>query len=146
MTRALLNEEAHTAAWLSAVLEAIPNLNTLAPAGAWLDVIPMDKVLPGIRYQCQRRHDVSGGFKSDQRIMVQLDWLVCGVVEGGDLIPLVPIADAIDVALQGQVGNTGTVEIFSCLRQAPYFMTETGRSGVLFRHAGGIYRTLVVSL
>lgn len=146
MTRALLNEELHTAEWLSTVLEAIPNLGTIAPAGAWLDLIPMDKDLPGIRYQCVRKKDVSGAMRSDQRIMIQLDWLVAGVVAGGDLIPLVPIADAIDVALQGQSGVTSKVEIFSCLRLETYSMTEAGRSGVLFRHAGGVYRTLVVSL
>lgn len=146
MTRALLNEELHTAQWLTSVLGAIPSLNTIAPGGVWMDVIPEDKVLPAIRFQCILRRDVSGATRSDQRIMVMLDWQVAGVVAGGDLLPLLPITDAIDVALQGQNGATSTVQVMSCLRQRPYLMTESGRSGVLFRHSGGVYRTLVVSL
>lgn len=106
----------------------------------------MDKVLPGIRYQCIRSKDVKGGTRSSQRIMVEMDWIVCGVVKGGDLLPLLPLTDAIDVALEGQNGATSTIQVMSCLRQRPYSMTESGRSGVLFRHSGGIYRTLVVSL
>lgn len=143
---ALLNEELHTSEWILARLNTIPNLNMIAPGGIWQDLIPKDKDLPAIRFQTHLRHDVNGPFRNDQRIMVEIDWLVAGVVSGPGIIPLVPIADAIDVALQGQVGNTSTVEVFSCLRQDTWSMTEEGRSGVTFRHAGGIYRTLVKSL
>lgn len=146
MTRALLNEEIHTGEWIKAQLDAIPNFGVIAPGGAWLDLIPKEEQLPAVRFQVQLRHDVSGATRSSQRIMVELDWLVAGVVEGPGLVPLVPIADAIDVALQGANGSTSTIQVFSCLRQDTYLMTEEGRSGVMFRHAGGIYRTLVVSL
>lgn len=143
---ARINEEAHTAEWLKTVLSGIPNLANIAPAGAWLDLIPEEMVLPGIRYSCRQRQDVSGATKSSQRIMVQLDWLVAGVTEGPGLAQLVPIADAIDTALQGAFGNTSAVSVLSCLRQETFFQSEVGRSGVTFRHSGGIYRTLVVPL
>lgn len=143
---ARINEEIHTSEWLKTALGAIPNLATIAPAGVWRDRIPEDRTLPGIRYQVQSRHDVNGGTRSSQRIMVQIDWLVVGTVEGPSIVGLVPIADAIDVALEGQSGSTSTVSVLSCLRQSTFFLTEEGRSGVLFRHSGGIYRTLVTPL
>lgn len=143
---AKINEEIHTGEWLRTTLDGIPNLGAIAPAGVWRDQIPEDKDLPGIRYQVQSRHDVNGGTRSSQRIMVEIDWLVVGTVSGSSLVPLVAIADAIDVALQGQSGSTAAVSVLSCLRQQTFFMTEEGRSGVLFRHSGGIYRTLVTPL
>jgi len=63
-----------------------------------------------------------------------------------DIIPLVKIADAIDNALQKKSGATSAVTILSCLRQETFFMTEEGRSGVVFRHSGGIYRILATPL
>jgi hypothetical protein len=146
MPRTLLNEELHTAEWIKSQLGTIPNMANIAPGGAWLDLIPQDQVLPAIRYQARSRQDVSGATKSSQRIMVEIDWLVVGVVEGPGLIPLLPVADGIDAVLQGANGVTSTIEVMSCLRQDTFSLTEEGRSGVTFRHAGGIYRTLVVSL
>lgn len=143
---AKINEELHTSEWLRNVLGAIPNLAAIAPAGVWLDLIPEEATLPGIRYQCQSRQDVSGNTKSSQRIMVRLDWLVVGTTEGPGMAALVPITDAIDNALQGANGATSAVSVLSCLRQETFFQSEVGRSGVTFRHSGGIYRTLVVPL
>lgn len=142
----LINEEVHTAEWLRTTLDGIPSRATIAPAGVWQDIIPEEKTLPGIRFQCQRRRDVSGGTRSSQRIMVELDWLVVGTVKGTDYISLVQVVDAIDSAIQGKNGTTAAVEVMSCLRQETFSMSEVGRSGVTFRHAGGIYRTLVVPL
>lgn len=143
---AKVNEELHTAEWIKTVLGQIPNLATIAPGGVWLELISEKVTLPAIRFHCQRRHDRSGNTRSSQRIMVELDWLVAGVIEGPGLVPLVPIADAIDNALQGANGSTSAIQVLSCLRQETFFQSEVGRSGVTFRHSGGIYRTLVVPL
>lgn len=137
-----INDELHITEWLKTTLDAIPNLSSIAPAGAWLDLIPEQAVLPGIRFHKQSGHDVGGSTSQSRRIVSQYDWVVAGVVEGPDLISLVPIADAIDNALDGAVGATGTIEIYQCWRMETFSLTEVGRSGVQFRHAGGIYRTI----
>lgn len=137
-----INDEIHIAEWLKSKLNAIPNLNNLAPGGVWLDLIPEEKSLPGIRYHKQMGHDVSGHTSQSRRIISQYDWVVAGVVQGPSLAPLVALADAIDNALDDAVGTTSSIEIYKCWRQSTYSLTETGRSGVLFRHAGGIYRTI----
>ncbi len=137
-----INDELHIAEWLESTLSAIPNLNVIAPAGAWLDLIPEEQALPGIRFHKQAGHDVSGATAQSRRIVSQYDWVVAGVVEGPDLLKLLPIADAIDNALDGAVGATSTISIYQCWRIETYSLTESGRSGVQFRHAGGIYRTI----
>jgi hypothetical protein len=136
-----INDELHITEWLKTTLSAIPNLNTLAPGGVWLDLIPEEKPLPGIRYQKQAGHDVGGSTRVSRRIVAQYDWLVAGVTEG-NLPSLVLLADAIDTALDGQSGETSTYSVYQCWRVSTFSLTETGRSGVLFRHAGGIYRTI----
>jgi len=50
MPPALINEEIHVAEWLHTQLNAITSLNTMAPAGVWIDLIPIERTLPGIRY------------------------------------------------------------------------------------------------
>jgi hypothetical protein len=142
MTITKINDEIHIAEWLKSVLGAIPSLNTIAPAGVWMDLIPEEQTLPGIRYQKQSGHDVGGNTAQSRRIVSQYDWLVAGVVEGQDLVKLVTIADAIDNALDGAVGTTSTIAIYQCWRMSTFSLTEEGRSGVQFRHAGGLYRTI----
>jgi hypothetical protein len=137
-----INDELHIAEWLKTVLSAIPNLNAIAPAGAWLDMIPEEATLPGIRFHKQAGHDVGGHTQASRRIVSQYDWVVAGVVKGPDLLDLIPIADAIDYALDGASGTTATIAIYQCWRLQTFSLTESGRSGVQFRHAGGIYRTI----
>lgn len=137
-----INDELHIAEWLKSTLGAIPNLGNIAPGGVWLDLIPEQKSLPGIRFHKQAGHDVGGATAQSRRIVSQYDWVVAGVVEGPDLLSLVAIADAIDNALDGSVGTTSTITIYQCWRMETFSLTESGRSGVQFRHAGGIYRTI----
>jgi hypothetical protein len=53
-----------------------------------------------------------------------------------------PLADRIDAVLQGQHLALPSGQVMSCLRESPYRRREFD-SGVLFYHAGGMYKVLV---
>lgn len=141
-----LNDELHTAIALKQQLALIPTFNSVVPGGAWLDLIPEDQKFPAIRYHKYFGHDVSGATAQTSRIMSSFDWIVAGVTEGPGLTALLAIADAIDQILHRHTWNTADIAVMQCWRRETYSMTETGRSGVTFRHAGGVYRTIVQPL
>lgn len=75
------------------------------------------------------------------RVGVAATYIVKGVIEGSSYEPLIPIATAIDEALDrasGVVGVEGV--IWGCTRTAPFRLSEPG-----FRHLGGEYRLWVTS-
>ncbi len=130
---AVLNNELHVAEWIKKRIEDDTALT------AYFGLIPAGIDLPAVRFQVQGRTDVRG--VSTQRILTQVDWLVAVVKEGHGIASLVPLADAIDLALHEHVGVTSTVQVLSCYRLEPFTMLEPEESGMYYRHAGGIYRT-----
>lgn len=133
----MANEELHTAEWIVGRIEADTSLE------AYFENIPSDKDLPAVRFHVQARNDQRGVGKPAARIMTTLDWLVVVVREGLGIAALVPLADALDDALHNQSGATATIQVLECVRIEPFSLLEVLDSGVQYRHAGGLYRTIV---
>jgi hypothetical protein len=110
-----------------------------------MDLIPRDKALPAVRASVQSRHDVRGIGDERERIMVRLDWLIVVVREGHLISPMVPLVDALDTALHNTNGSTANIIVLSCVRLETFSLLEPEDSGVMYRHAGGVYRTMVQS-
>ena len=130
-------EEYHTAEWMRSRIETDTSMQ------AYMDLIPSDVDLPAVLMSVQQREDVRGIGDGRERIMTRLDWLVVVVREGHLISPIVPLAVALDNALQNKSGTTATILVLSCVRLEPFSILEPEESGVTYRHAGGIYRTMV---
>lgn len=133
-------EEFHTAEWLRQKVEAIAAPNALQ---FYMDMIPADRSLPAVRASVQSRDDVRGIGDERERIMTRLDWLIVVVREGHLIAPILPYVLALDNALHNTSGSTGNIVVLSCVRLEPFSLLEPEDSGVVYRHAGGIYRTMV---
>lgn len=134
-------EEYHTGEWLRQKIEGI----STPPMQFYMDLIPADKPLPAVRASVQSREDVRGVGDARERIMTRLDWLIVVVREGHLISPLIPYVVALDNALQNMNGTTPTIVVYSCVRLEPFSILEPEESGVVYRHAGGVYRTMVQS-
>ena len=130
-------EEYHTGEWL---LKRIEDDTTLE---AYMDLIPPKITLPAVRMSVQDRQDVRGIGDPRERIITRLDWLIVVVHEGHLISPIIPHVVALDNALQNKDGATAKIIVLSCVRLEPFSILEPEESGVTYRHAGGIYRTLV---
>ena len=130
------NEVFPAAKWIRA---RIGNLGG-SISGAYLDLIPAEVALPAVRYHVQTPSDKSE--VAGERILVTIDWLIVVVNKGLSVAAIVPIAAALDVALHQQGGVADGYKI-DCTRREPFSMIEPDDSGVQYRHAGGIYRTIV---
>lgn len=138
------NEVYEAGKWLQATMEGDSTLDGMTN-GAYMDSVPEDVKLPAIRYHVQGAQQVRGvgpGHKS--RIMTRIDWLVVVMHEGHMIAPLVPIVMRLDTILDGATGSTALANIDSCVMTEPFQLLETDKSGVQVRHAGGIYRTVVI--
>lgn len=145
-----MNEEVHTAEWLISRLEGDtgasglfdPN-RSIKPTGAYYQIIPESRGLPAIRLSVYFSDDkmVIG----QNRILVQLDWLIFLVNEGLEVAPLVPLVDRMDELLHEASGETSSLYVQSCTRLRPWSIIEPEDSGVQYRHLGGLYRTMVQS-
>lgn len=132
------NEELHTAKWLISTIEAGTSMQ------AWLELIPAQEGLPAVRLTVRDRRDIRGVGDQRERLLTQIDWLVTVVHEGLLVTPLVVLADALDTALHNKTGTVDGMQVMSCLRLEPFSMLEPVDSGVYYRHAGGLYRTLTL--
>lgn len=131
------NEELHTAEWIVSRIEDDTTLE------AYFETIPDGKPLPAVRFHVQARNDQRGLGTPASRIMTTIDWLVVVVREGLGVAALVPLATALDDALHGKSGSTAAVQVLKCIRVEPFTLLEVLDSGVQYRHAGGLYRTIV---
>lgn len=132
------NEELHTAKWLISTIESA------MPIQAFLELIPREVDLPAVRLTVRDRGDVRGVGDQRERILTRIDWLVTVINEGLQVTPLVALADALDTAIHSKTGTVDGMEVMSCLRLEPFTMLEPEDSGVYYRHAGGLYRTLTL--
>lgn len=130
--------------WIQSTLEGDQTLSGMVN-GAFMDLVPEDVKLPAIRYHVQAPLTIRGiGPGHAARIMTQLDWLIVVMREGHEISPLVPIVMRLDTLLDGATGSTTLCYIDSCVNVEPFQILETDKSGVQVRHAGGIYRTIVI--
>ena len=134
------NEILWTSVWLKSLMEGDATLDAMI-GGAYLDLIPEEVNLPAVRYNVMGSHDVRG--IGPLRVISMVDWLVLVVREGLDVAPLLPIADRLDFVLHEASGDVTGAWVGQCLRLNPFQTTERSESGVQYRHAGGIYRTMV---
>lgn len=134
------NEILGTSMWLKATIEADATLDAMI-SGAYLGIIPEEVSLPAVRYEVMGARDVRG--IGVVRILSHIDWMVLVVREGLDVAPLIPIADRLDFVLNEASGQNSNVWVGACFRLDPFYTTERSESGVQYRHAGGIYRTMV---
>lgn len=133
------NELLITSKWLRSTIGTLSG----SISGAFLDLIPEGVSLPAVRYNVRLATDTMP--IDGERILVQIDWLVVVVREGLEVAPLVPIANALDGALHDATGIADNLRIV-CTRREPFGMIEPDdKTGSHFRHAGGIYRTVIGS-
>lgn len=137
-----MQEDLHTAEWIVATIEGDATIMGDI-SGAYFGVIPSDVDLPAVRFHVQAPQDVRGVGTPAQRIMTRLDWLIAVVTEGRGLAQLVPIADRLDTLFDNVNGETATLQVLSCVRLEPFSMPEEEDTPVGYRHAGGLYRTIV---
>lgn len=137
-----MQTDLHTAEWIVATIESDATIMGMI-SGAYFGLIPPDVTLPAVRFHVQVPHDVRGTGTPAQRIMTQLDWVIAAVTEGRLLSGLVQIADRLDTLLDNVNGETATLSVLSCVRLEPFSMVEEEDTPVGYRHAGGIYRTIV---
>jgi hypothetical protein len=130
----VLNDELHVAEWITSKVTTATGLK------AYFGAIPADADFPAIRFHVQARHDVMG--VGTARIITHLTWLVAVVNKDHSLVPLITPADQIDAALHNQSGATSTISVLSCVRESPFTQLDPEDSGVYYRHAGGLYRTV----
>lgn len=132
-----LQEDLATAKWIVQRVDADTSLT------AYMDLIPTDVSLPAVRFSIQDTQDVRGVGDARERIMSRIDWLIVVIREGSLVAPLIPLANELDGALHNQNGATSEIVVLSCVRLQPFSLLEPEDSGVTYRHAGGIYRTMV---
>jgi len=137
-----MQEELHTAEWIVATVEGDATIMALI-SGAYYGLIPPDVVLPAVRFHVQDSRDVRGATAPAQRIMTTIDWIIAAVNEGRLLTDLVAIADRLDTLLNNVNGETATLLVLSCVRLEPFMLAEEEDTPVGYRHAGGLYRTIV---
>lgn len=133
-----MNEELLTSEWLISRIEADTTMQ------AFLELIPSGVSLPAVRLTVRDRLDVRGVGDQRERIMTQIDWLITVIRAGHGVAPLVPLANALDAALHNKTGSTASIQVSACVRLEPFTMLEPEDSGVFYRHAGGLYRTIVL--
>jgi len=130
------NEELSVAEWIVSRIETDTTLE------AYFGSIPASKVLPAVRFHVQARSDQRGLGTPASRIMTTIDWLIVVVREGLGVAGLVQPATDLDGALHGKSGSTASVQVLKCIRVEPFTLLEVLDSGVQYRHAGGLYRTI----
>lgn len=138
------NEVYEAGEWIQSKIENDGTLSGMIN-GAFMDMVPEEVKLPAIRYHVQAPLTVRGlGPGHNARILTRLDWLIVVMREGHEIAPLVPIVMRLDTVLDGASGSTTLCNIDSCVMVEPFQILETDKSGVQVRHAGGIYRIVVI--
>lgn len=131
-----VNEQLVASKWLHTTIGTLSG----AISGAFLDLIPEGVSLPAVRYSAVSSQDTMP--IDGTRVLVQIDWMVLVVRQGLEVAPIVPIANALDGALHGAQGIADNLRI-DCTRRNPFEMIEPDDDGIQYRHAGGVYRTIV---
>jgi hypothetical protein len=146
-----MQEDLHTAEWIVSKIEGDTGAGGLMEtgdpmiSGAYFGVIPPDVGPPAVRFHVQNKQDVRGVGDPRERIMVQLEWLIAAVTKGRGLAALVPIADRLDTVLHDSNGETSTIRVMACVRVESFTLAEEEDTAEGYRHAGGLYRTIVQS-
>lgn len=134
-----INEHLVGAKWLTSTIGTLGG----TVSGAFLDIIPKEALLPAVRYSAAILEDTMP--IEGTRIMTRIEWTVLVVREGLEVAPLVPIANALDAALQGATGTADGLRI-DCTRMRPFEMLELDDDGGQYRHVGGQYLTVITEI
>lgn len=126
--------------WLNTVLAADAALAAVVGTRIYADQAPDSAPLPVVIYQVQSSRDLMA--LGAHRVWANTLYVVRGIAQtiayGGNLIT---IADRIDAVLHAASGSTVEGEVYECVREGEFRMTETA-NGVQYRHLGGLYRIL----
>lgn len=126
--------------WLYARLSSDPVLAQLVGERIYSPPAPPGAELPFVLYRYQAGYDVRG--VGATRIMTDLVYQVQVVGRGASVSPLQPIADRLDVLLQGASGSVGNGRVLTCVREQPIAYPEVV-DGVTYHYVGGLWRILV---
>lgn len=142
----MADETTRIETWLTGKLTGDTTLANLigAPGDVRVhsDHAPLASTWPCVVFQYQGGHDVGGGTRESNRIMLDGLWVVKGIAQqesyGGTLKS---IADRIDALLQNSTGGAAGADgtVFAAVREQPFRLAEVD-DGVEYRHLGGMYR------
>lgn len=130
--------------WLYTVMAADAQLAAVVGTRIYSDLAPggtTGAVLPMVVYQMQAANDLM--VVGSARVWANALFLVRGVAQrvsyDGDLITM---ADRIDAVLHGASGSNAEGNVWECVREREFRLTEVGADGRQYRHLGGLYRIL----
>lgn len=127
--------------WLYTVLAADVSLAAVVGTRIYSDLAPAGTTLPMVVYQMQATNDLM--VVGSARVWANALFLVRGVAQrvsyDGDLITM---ADRIDAVLHGASGSNVEGNVWECVREREFRLTEVGADGRQYRHLGGLYRIL----
>lgn len=125
--------------WIDQILKADPFLSGLV-SGVYDRLAPQNAIYPFVVWQSQTLSDTRGN--GSARILVDATYIVRAVAQVDSYDPLVPLAAAIDAALNGMMTETVNGFILGCTREESYAMVEQN-DGKQIRHLGGSYHLWV---
>lgn len=123
--------------WLYGLLTGDPTLAGLVGGRVYGYVAPEGAALPFVVYSHQAGSDVRGN--GPTRFMASLLYQVKAVGAGASFQPLKAIADRLDALLQGASGTVADGRVLVCVREQPIAYVEID-NGIIYRHAGGLWR------
>jgi hypothetical protein len=137
MTEVAIDEVTEAQIWIqarllgsSAVVAAFPNYIGVHPAPRALATYPILTIEPQIT--TPDTHVIGAGI-----LWANVSFLVRGIVDGDDPLPLQAGVVAIHAALHQQYSTTANAQIW-CWRHKPFYMYELSDT-LSFLHKGGIY-------
>jgi hypothetical protein len=125
--------------WIDQTLKGDPFLTGLA-TGVYDRLAPPNALYPFVVWQSQTISDTRGN--GSARILVDATYIVRGIAQVDSYDPLVPLAAAIDAAMNGMAAETMNGFVLGCTREETYSMVEQN-DGNQIRHLGGSYRLWV---
>jgi hypothetical protein len=127
--------------WLNTALSGDASLAAVVGTRIYSDLAPDGAALPMVVYQMQAANDLMTNGAA--RVWANTLFLVRGVAQrvsyDGDLITM---ANRIDAVLHGASGSNAEGNVWECVRERPFRLTEVGADGKQYRHLGGLYRIL----
>jgi hypothetical protein len=131
--------------WLRNQLMGNGTLQELVGDKAYEFPAPQDAIPPYILFDYRGGHDQSQQLLRGT-VRTATDLLFGVVAVGADetvtTLDLMPVAEAIDEALEGQTGLIDDMQIYGCRREQPLMGAEI-QSGATHRFLGGLYRVSV---
>jgi len=122
--------------WLQATLLADSGVNAIT-TDIFQDRAPSTAAYPFIVIQNQLATDVMG--VGTARIITDTSFIVKSIAQSETYTSLIPLSEAIDLALHGTTGSLSGGSVFACVREESFRFSET-EDGDHFKHLGGVYK------